>query len=489
MTMKPLRHAAAFLLSLFVVAAVAAQTFPTAQTEALTKNKSTNRLTNGPLKIPSGATVTVESGGTLVIESGGAITAQGGAVVSGFGGGGGGGGTEYSFSANDFNTSGDGPIAVALDYANAQKASGSLPGFLTANDWTVFSAKASAASVAAAQAAAEATAAADATAKANAAQAAAVQRANHTGSQAISTVTGLQDALDAKQPVTSVLTGTTASFTTEQEAKLAGIATGAQANAALASQADAEAGSDNTKTMTPLRVAQAIAALAGEGSGDLLSTNNLSDLASAATARTNLGLTNKTDHGNAGSALALPATTAVHTLTLNSASCALSVTSWPTTRTLLLIITQDATGGREIDWSAITSNAPEIDTDANAVTLVTLVSSDGGANVYALSSAITVGSGSGDLSAADIDTSAELRAIVADSSGAGSLIFAGGNIGAATATTPAPESNTNAVATTEWVVDALAALPPPTGATGSVFLLDDGSSSSTNGFRVDDGAL
>jgi hypothetical protein len=51
---------------------------------------------------------------------------------------------------------------------------------------------------AAADAVVLASAATDATTKADAAQAAAVQRANHTGTQAISTVTGLQTALDGK---------------------------------------------------------------------------------------------------------------------------------------------------------------------------------------------------------------------------------------------------------------------------------------------------
>lgn len=51
---------------------------------------------------------------------------------------------------------------------------------------------------AAADAAVASAAAADATSKANAAQAYAIQRANHTGSQAIGTVTGLQAALDGK---------------------------------------------------------------------------------------------------------------------------------------------------------------------------------------------------------------------------------------------------------------------------------------------------
>jgi len=50
----------------------------------------------------------------------------------------------------------------------------------------------------AAQSAATSAAATDATTKANAAQAYAIQRANHTGVQSISTVTGLQTALDAK---------------------------------------------------------------------------------------------------------------------------------------------------------------------------------------------------------------------------------------------------------------------------------------------------
>lgn len=48
----------------------------------------------------------------------------------------------------------------------------------------------------------------------------------------IGDVTGLQAALDGKQPLATVLTNTTAAFTTAQETKLAGIATGATANAA-----------------------------------------------------------------------------------------------------------------------------------------------------------------------------------------------------------------------------------------------------------------
>jgi hypothetical protein len=82
------------------------------------------------------------------------------------------------------------------------------------------------------------------TAKADAAQAHAVQRANHTGTQTIATVTGLQAALDAKQPLdadltalasagnSTVLAATTASFTTALETKLGGIAAGADVSRA-----------------------------------------------------------------------------------------------------------------------------------------------------------------------------------------------------------------------------------------------------------------
>lgn len=51
---------------------------------------------------------------------------------------GGGGGGSYIFTAADFNLSGS---TVSLDYTNAQKATGSVPGFLTAADWTTFNAK------------------------------------------------------------------------------------------------------------------------------------------------------------------------------------------------------------------------------------------------------------------------------------------------------------------------------------------------------------
>ena len=57
-------------------------------------------------------------------------------------------------------------------------------------------------------------------------------------SHVIADVTGLQSALDGKQPLATVLTNTTASFTTAQETKLSGIAAGATVNATDAALRD-----------------------------------------------------------------------------------------------------------------------------------------------------------------------------------------------------------------------------------------------------------
>lgn len=79
--------------------------------------------------------------------------------------------------------------------------------------------------------------------------------------QAISTITGLQTALDGKQaagnyqPLATVLTNTTAAFTTAQETKLAGIATGATAN-------DTDANLKNRANHTGTQAANTITGLA-----------------------------------------------------------------------------------------------------------------------------------------------------------------------------------------------------------------------------------
>lgn len=112
-------------------------------------------------------------------------------------------------------------------------------------------------------------------ATANASDAFLLDRAHHTGTQAIATVTGLQTALDGKQaagsyqPLATVLTNTTASFTTAQETKLSGIAAGATANqtdAFLLSRAN-HTGTQAAATITGL------AAVATSGSAADLTGN------------------------------------------------------------------------------------------------------------------------------------------------------------------------------------------------------------------------
>jgi hypothetical protein len=90
--------------------------------------------------------------------------------------------------------------------------------------------------------------------------------------------TAQQTALDGKQPLATVLTNTTAAFTTAQESKLSGIAASATVGAtwgsnitsqpSIVAQAEAEAGTATTERIwTAERVKQAIAALGGSGSG------------------------------------------------------------------------------------------------------------------------------------------------------------------------------------------------------------------------------
>ena len=84
----------------------------------------------------------------------------------------------------------------------------------------------------------------------------------------------------------------------------------------------------------------------------------------------------------------------------------------------------------DVSWDADTTHAPS----KNAV--------------YDKIETILAGGG---LGTGDIDTSAELRSIVGDESGTGALIFAGGDIGAATATTPSAGDSDTSVATTAFV--------------------------------------
>ncbi len=82
------------------------------------------KVTSGVLGTETISTPLAESGGTLSIANAAADGSTKGAA---------------SFAAADFNaTSGN----ITLDYTNGQAATGSVPGFLSAADWTTFNAKA-----------------------------------------------------------------------------------------------------------------------------------------------------------------------------------------------------------------------------------------------------------------------------------------------------------------------------------------------------------
>jgi len=110
------------------------------------------------------------------------------------------------------------------------------------------------------------------------------------------------------------------------------------------------------------------------------------------------------------------------------------VTAFPGTPTAgdVVIVTDDSTAGA---------------CDSAAGSVTSLCQFDGAAWVK-LGDGTAAG---GALSSADIDTSAELRAIVTDESGTGALLFQAGDVGAATATTPAANDNDTSVATTAYV--------------------------------------
>ena len=113
-----------------------------------------------------------------------------------------------------------------------------------------------------------------------------VSTADVTGAAASATAAAASAAAAASsQSSASASAGTAttqAGIATTKAAEAA--ASAASAAVTIASQAEAEAGTNNANIMTPLRTKQAV-----DGYG-LLSANNLSDVGSAATARTNLGL-------------------------------------------------------------------------------------------------------------------------------------------------------------------------------------------------------
>ncbi len=158
-----------------------------------------------------------------------------------------------------------------------------------------------------AQAAATAAAATDATTKANAAQAAAIQRANHTGTQSVSTITGTL-------PIAQVPTGTTGSTValgnapaTAQAAAISAAATDAttKANAAQAA-AIQRANHTGTQSISTVTGTVPIAQIPTGTTGSTVALG--SDPAAAQAAAIAAAATDATTKANAAAAASIPTT-------------------------------------------------------------------------------------------------------------------------------------------------------------------------------------
>jgi hypothetical protein len=123
-------------------------------------------------------------------------------------------------------------------------------------------------------------------------------KAASTHSHIIGDVTGLQAALDGKQaagsyqPLATVLTNTTAAFTTAQETKLAGVASGATANATDSALRDraTHTGTQAAATITGAQLAHALCDLGNQGIGNRLNRNDHRDRHAALASRAKSGV-------------------------------------------------------------------------------------------------------------------------------------------------------------------------------------------------------
>lgn len=198
----------------------------------------------------------------------------------------------------------------------------------------------------------------------------------------IADVTGLQTALDGKQPAGSYAAAThshsaaTASvsgfLSSTDKAKLDGIAAGA-VNPGFATQVEAEAGADNAKIMTALRVAQAIFAQGMSGlSVDVRIYKEITLVSLARVANVVTATTNDTHNMTVGATVVLRgASTSAFNGTFTITSVTATTIRWAQ-------VAADATSAvgsaRLRQSSAFTWTKP-----ANAEIIIGLVSGGGGA--------------------------------------------------------------------------------------------------------------
>jgi hypothetical protein len=130
--------------------------------------------------------------------------------------------------------------------------------------------------------------------------------------------------------------------------------------------------------------------------GALAAANNLSDVVTPTTARTNLDAASRKLGGaevgvaaNSGTAYAINAANgSVFDITLNGATPAITFSGFPAAglgATITVIFRQDATGSRVPTWPAAVKwagGAPTLSTTASAIDIITFFTIDGGTTIF-----------------------------------------------------------------------------------------------------------
>lgn len=188
--------------------------------------------------------------------------------------------------------------------------------------------------------------------------------------------------------------------------------------------------------------------LTAGGAGDALTSNPLSQFAATTSEQLRGVLSDES-----GTGVILTANGNGSSLTGVVAATGDSATSFFSTGTL-----ENARLDADLQiWAGITpsANAQSLVGAANYAAMRTLLDLESGTDFNAYDADLTIWAGitpsTNVGTALATPSSANLRAAVTDESGTGVLIFAGGDIGAATATTPSANDNDTSVATTAFV--------------------------------------
>jgi uncharacterized protein (DUF2147 family) len=222
------------------------------------------------------------------------------------------GGTTYTFTASDFNVSGSN---VSLDYTNGQKASGSVPGFLSSTDWTTFNNKVSTSAIGSTVQAYSANLVTFAGITPSANVQSLLAAANYAAFKTLLSLGNLDNTSDLSKPIS----------TATQAALDAKMAIGA--NLSASQLTSGTVAPDRLAAGTALQVFRRNAAnnaiecvTISAGGGDMLNVDNLAYLTNAATARTNLGLGNVNNTSDANKPVSTAQATADGVVATNASN-------------------------------------------------------------------------------------------------------------------------------------------------------------------------